>query len=236
MYAKYAYLVEKTPKKSGNSNRSNKVLKPYHHITLDREFKFYCKVWEKFLDAKDHSNFCRPMLDLSANNSVVIGFFSDASAAKDLGFGCFFGKYWLYGTWEPSYISNFKPSIEYLELFAMVASIITWSYDLRNARVTVWCDNKSVVHMVNQISSSCPNCMYLICMLTLDNLRFNRRVFAQHLTSQQNFLADALSRGRIAKFKKLAPPGTSPSPDKISEKVWPASKLWNAYLDPTGLL
>ena len=74
-----------------------------------------------------------------------IGFASDASAAETLGYGAIFKDKWLFGQWEPGYIKNLKPSIEYLELFALTAGILTWGHLIRNVRILVWCDNASVV-------------------------------------------------------------------------------------------
>ena len=162
------------------------------------------------------------MLDLSETVSAeFLGFLSDASAKETLGFGCVFGNKWIFAMWEPNYISKYKPSIEYLELYALVAGILTWEFDLKNIRMIVKCDNQAVVCMVNKLSSSCPH-----CILVLNNLKFKRRIFAQFLGTKQNFLADSLSRGKLSKFFSLAPSLVNRSPDQISELIWPASKIW----------
>ena len=69
----------------------SKNLKPYHHMKLDQEFRFDCKVWRTFLTNFNDAVVCRPMIDLSnTQNSVCLNFYSDASANERLGMGAVF--------------------------------------------------------------------------------------------------------------------------------------------------
>ena len=90
----------------------------------------------------------------------------------------------------------------------------------------IFCDNSAVVAMLNNMASSCHNCMYLLHLVTLNNLINNRRAFAQHSTSEDNFLSDSLSRMQFKKFHRLAPQGMDPEPTRISPMVWPPSHIW----------
>ena len=220
MYAKYAILTDR--------NTPQSRLQKHHHITLDTEFKSDCQVWKEFLtDSKNSVTVCRPMVDLSTYLTAhEIFFYSDASAGECRGMGCVFQNDWLFAMWEPNYIRDYKPSIEYLELLALCAGIFTWEHHLKNVRIIVFCDNQAVVAMVNNLTSGCRNCMHLICLLVLNGLRFNRRVFAHYVTSKSNFLADSLSRGLLQKFRSLALHTMHEFPMEISSTVWPASKLW----------
>ena len=104
--------------------------------------------------------------------------------------------------------------------------MFTWERKLTNALVTVFCDNQSVVEMVNLGVSSCKNYMYLLHLLVLNRLEHNRCVFARHVVSSKDILADSLLRLKIAKFKALDPPGTKLDPEITSPKIWPMSHLW----------
>ena len=203
--------------------------KPYHHVKLDSKFKKDCQVWLQFLSSTNLAEIVnRPMVDLS---EVVmakdISFTSDASAAEHLGFGCLLQDKWIFAKWEPGYIKLFNPSIEYLELYALCAGLLTWEDHpaLNNCRIVVFCDNQAVVHMVNNTTSSCPNCMFLLRILMLNGLRHNRRVFARYISTKDNFLSDALSRQKISLFKKQAP-WARRYPDAVHPDLWPASKIW----------
>ena len=61
-----------------------------------------------------------------------IGFTSDASKNSKLGFGCIMKNSWLWGRWEPGFVETFDPSIEFLELFALCAGVLTWEAQLVN--------------------------------------------------------------------------------------------------------
>ena len=218
MYAKYSRYLGKGAKSK---------LKHYHHVRLDKEFKFNCQVWTMFLSGQMTNVVCRPIVDL---NTVLLAnqlnFYSDASASPNLGFGAIFDNQWLFSQWEPGYIDTYHPTIEYLELYALCAAILTLGWQLKNSRIIVFCDNIAVVHMINKATSSCKNCMNLIRLLTLSGLIDNRRVFARHVHGVNNELADSLSRLQFDRFWNLAPPSMSPNPSSINSQVWPASKIW----------
>ena len=207
-------------------NGDQKILKPYHHVRLDREFKLDCEVWKSFL-MESTIGVCRPMIDLSEHlTATQIDFWTDASAAPDLGFGGVYGKHWLFGAWPPGFIKDKKPSIAYLELYALVISVIAWDEYLRNVRVILYCDNQATVEMVNQTTSGCSKCMVLIRILVLSGLKSNRRVYARYVKSRDNGKADALSRLKLSKFFSLTTPDTDSEPTRLPDTLWPINKLW----------
>ena len=167
------------------------------------------------------------MIDLigPAQSSEEICFYSDASGSKILGYGCIYKDQWIYGQWEAEFMELNKPSIEYLEMFALVAGVFTWEKQLGNRRIVVFCDNEAVVQMINTMTSGCKNCMILLRLLTLNNLQFNRRVAAKYINTKKNFLADSLSRNQLTRFRKLGP-HMKKYPDTIHPQLWPMSKLW----------
>ena len=128
--------------------------------------------------------------------------YTDASGK--IGYGCSFKENWFYDFWDPEFIKRERPSIQYLELFALCAAIVTWSHLLWNTRIIIFCDNKGVRDVVNSMSTGCKNSMVLLHILVLNNLIYNRRVFVKYIETKKNDLADALSRGKIATFKRLA--------------------------------
>ena len=80
--------------------------------------------------------------------------------------------------------------------------------------------------MINNSSSSCHNCMHLIRMLVLDNIIHYRRIFAKYVRSEDNELADALSRLQFLRFWRLAPRDMNEQPTTLSEALWPMSRIW----------
>ena len=105
----------------------------------------------------------------------------DLTANENLGFGVLFNKSWTFGILEPGFIKKENPNIEYLELYAVCIGIFCWGYSIKNARVIIYCDNEAVVHMINNSSSKCKNCMYLLRLIVTNNLVNNRRPFTWHV-------------------------------------------------------
>ena len=199
MYAKYSMVVNVKGIGEKYHQLSNLYkMKQHYHVTLDREFKKDCQVWLDFLTGDTQSVINRLMVDLLSSPILTadqIQFYSDASASKRLGFGCILNDHWIQGFWVEEFITLYDPSIEFLELYALVAGIFTWQNEnqLQNCRVRVFCDNQAVVQMINNLTSSCPKCMTLIRMFVLNGLKYNRRVTAVYIDTKSNFLADTLS-------------------------------------------
>ena len=177
-------------------------LKQYHHVSLSKDVLRDCEMWEVFLNNASHWAVCHPMVDIQGiyAETVTLNFYSDASLNSNFGFGAIFNDRWIYGCWGRTFVLQNSPSIAFLELFTLVAAILTWGDRLINIRVVTWCDNETVKHAVNKLTSGCEQCMKLIRLLTLDNLKNNRRVFVKYVKSRDNVLADALSCLDFARF------------------------------------
>ena len=100
-----------------------------------------------------------------------MNFFTAVSGAETLDFGCFFNRDWCYGGWKSNYIRILNLSIEYLELYALTVASELWAGRLQNRRVIIFCDNKSVVEMINKAVSSCKNYMVLIRLIALTSIK-----------------------------------------------------------------
>ena len=211
--------------------RDNKgdPLKQYHHVNLKGKFIDDCLVWKQFLQNASAVELCRPFVDINSFASAKeLNFYSDASLNENFSFGAIFGDRWIAGLWGKDFIATEKPSIEFLELFALVAALLTWgnSSELSNTRVVIFCDNQAMMSMVNNLASNCHQCMKLIRILTLNNLQFNRRVFVKYVKSKENVLADAISRTNWSKFWSYTPKTMKRCPDSLPAQIWPVTKIW----------
>ena len=211
------------------TDKTGNPLKQFHHVNLDREFKKDCAVWKQFITGCDNSILCRPFIDFEATSTAtILEFYSDASMTA---LGATYGNRWIVGIWGKQFTQIERPSIEFLELFALVAAILAWGWkdELKNSWVVVYCDNKSVRDMINGTGmvSHCHQCMKLLRILALDNIAHNRKVMVQYVKSEDNTLADAISRLNFVKFWKYAAKEMFPKPDKIPSQIWPVAKVWN---------
>ena len=208
-----------------------KGLKVHHHVSIDKEFKADCKVWQGFLDVNKSDNLscCRPFIDLIGSTSATdIGFYTDSSANPELGFGGILGAIdWFYGKWEEGYVDKHKPSIEYLELYAVTVGLWIWSEQFWDKRIVIHCDNMAVVGMINKTSSSCQHCMCLLRKVVKRSMMYNYHVYATYVKSKSNDLADSLSQLQFRRFWALCGSDRSPKPAVLPDELWPASHLWN---------
>ena len=229
MYAKFSGWV-----RLGNTTHKSqelvhtKFLKQHHHVRLDAEFKNDCKVWAEFLDSNDSMSYCHPYVDLSTTiTAEILDFYTDAAKGKSLGFGGSFGPHWLFGQWEPGFIEENDPSIEFLELYAVCISVFAWCQQLKNQQVILFCDNQAVVNMINNTSAKCPHCMQLIRKLTLKSRLMNMHIFARWVRGVENQRADLLSRQKVQQFwfiMRNKPLDTYST--ELPKELWSLSKIW----------
>ena len=131
----------------------------------------------------------------------------------------------MYQKWDAKFIKEKNLSIGYLELYALLATVLNWIKKFRNRRIVLFCDNISVVHMVNNTSSSCKNCMVLIRKLVLISLIENVRIYTKYVASKDNTRADMLSQLKIQAFKDKFPEADEFN-TLVPEEIWPMRKLW----------
>ena len=199
--------------------------KPHHHIDLTSEFKADLNVWLQFM--AHQSLVARPLADLSTKARCVrVNFFTDASRNKELGCGGISGKSWFHMRWDPLFIQNYSPSIAYLELFALTVGVTLWIHKYQNRKIAIFCDNQSVMHMVNRTTSKCKNCMFLIRHIVLLSLIHNVKIQVKYVTSKNNLLSDCLSRNKLKLFKKLAGRRVHRIPDPVPAKFVNMASFW----------
>ena len=138
-------------------------MKQHHHVYLSKEVRDDCEVWKVFLENATNQHICRPLIDLDSTiTSEKLRFYTDASL---IGMGAIFGDGWLWLQWNQHFIANEKPSIEFLELYILVAAMVTWGSLITNTRVIIFCDNTAVWDMINGdlgMTTHCPQCLKLL--------------------------------------------------------------------------
>ena len=200
-----------------NTLLNGKQLKPYHHIKISEENSLDLLAWKEFL--ANPLGFYRPFMDTVAIGAQVIDMYLDASGNYKLGFGAYCGPEWTFGQWDETFCNMVKPSIEYLELYAVLVAVINWIKIFEDRRIVLFCDNESEVHMINNSTSNCKNCMILIRLLTAESILRNVRVYAKHVGTKENGKADALSRLDFDRFQRLAGGSMNVKPTQIPDKI-----------------
>ena len=164
-------------------------------------------------------------MDFQPITAVEVDMYSDASGNFDLGFGAYCGSEWTFGQWDKAFMEEVEPSIEYLELYALLVGVLNWARLFHNKRITLFCDNQVVVHMINNNSAKCGHCMKLIRILVLESMVQNVRIYAKYVNTKANGKADALSRLDLERFWKLGS-YMNQLPTAIPDDLWPMYKVW----------
>ena len=109
--------------------------------------------------------------------------FLRCSAAGAIGFGGYLQGKWFQGHWPPQLRLNRERgiSIEWQELFPIVVACSIWHQFLAGKRLQIWCDNESVVSIINSGHSKVPGIMELVRRLVLLSMQHNFLVRARHL-------------------------------------------------------
>jgi len=177
------------------------VFQPHHHIKLSSGFFKDLTMWQLFLSDWNGANF---FLSTSWVDSDSLLLHTDASGS--LGFGGIFGSKWFQGGWQTNQqLGQPGTSIAWQELFALVVACHLWGKEFSNKRILFFCDNESVVNIVNSKRSRIPRVMDLVRHLTLLTLKYNFYLKVRHIEGKRNEIADSISRFQMARFRQLAP-------------------------------
>ena len=121
--------------------------------------------------------------------------FTYASGA--LGFGTYFNGSWLGGSWPPHQITH---SIQWKELFVILAAATTWADQLSCQRIKFFCNNMVIVQAWQSQSTKHPDIVDLYRRLLMVAAQHNFTLFMSHLLGRSNEIADALSRNNLTNF------------------------------------
>ena len=202
------------------------LTKPHHHFNISAEFRMDLTMWRDFLEHP--AAFSRSFFDLDEELYFAPqDFFTDASSTK--GCGGYHLDQWFILEWPEEFLTMAQPSINYLELYALTLGILTWGHWHKNRNIVIFCDNQSVIQMVNKVTSSCANCMVLIRFIVLHCMIHNIRIRVKYVKSQDNTFADLLSRMKYKEFRQLSRRQNKifkNLPEIIPECLWPMEKIW----------
>ena len=208
----------------------NGLTKENHHLYVKKEMRLDLEMWETFLTHP--TAFCRPFFEFSDKCAQTMDWYTDAAKAKDLGCGGYHKNEWFMLQWDEEFL-ELDPSINYLELFAVTVSVLLWAHKYKNQTLILFCDNMSVVQMINNNSSKCQNCMILIRILVLHSLVNNVKITAKHVKGVNNVIADMISRMKYKEFRNYTKNHNlrfDSHPREIPEILQSPQKLWQVEL------
>ena len=178
------------------------IKQPYHFVRLNAGFYKDLSMWEVFLT---NWNGISLFLESEQTPSPSLQLFTDAAGST--GFGGYLAGQWFHGHWLPEQEINKTTgiSIAWQELYPIYLACFLWGSQWTTKRIVFFCDNESVVQILNQKTSKCPKIMDLLRPIVLCTLRHNFTFTAKHVRGLDNGIADSLSRFQLDRFKQLAP-------------------------------
>ena len=156
-------------------------------------------MWKLFLI---HFKGWKPIIHPSVQRSQMVELFADASGNVNLGWGTWLPHMgvWMHAQWEVKCFEKFNPSIDFLELYALLAGVVTWVPHLTNHTVLFCSDSTLTVHaLINKSSDSCQM-MILLQFLTLFCMLNNITITAKHISGKTNLICDYLSQFKFQEF------------------------------------
>ena len=159
-------------------------------------------MWKAFLTGW---NGCSFFLDTTVTPSPYLELYTNASGS--IGFGGYFHGWWFQGRWPPHMQLNreWGISIGWQELFPIVVACAIWFPHFSGKQVQFWCNNESVVAIINSGHSKAPHIMDLLRFLVLVSMKHNFFVQVCHVPGVCNETADAVSRFQDVCFRAVAP-------------------------------
>ena len=128
-------------------NRSTTVDRLHHHLRIGAEARADLEWWARFLPQwNGRAKFLEPQWSSPASLNLS----TDASGSH--GFGAYFDRAWLRGTWPPHQTLP-RRSIQWQELFVILVAASAWSQRLCSRHVTLHGDNQAVVQAWSGLSS-----------------------------------------------------------------------------------
>lgn len=90
-------------------------------------------------------------------------------------------------------------------LVPIALSIFLWGYQFRNKNILFHTDNAAVVSILNNKSSKFDRVMSLLRPVVYWTLLLNFQFKTKYIFSVDNCIADAIFRGQVERFRRLAP-------------------------------
>ena len=188
---------------------STTVERMHHHITLNSEARADIQWWINFLPQWTATSMIPPV---RAIRSTDLQLYTDAS---DIGFGAIYGTQWIQGAWDNN---DLALSIDYRELYAIVAATFTWGHKWKGQRIVFITDNKPITQIWDKGTSPSIPIMALIRPLYLFAACSGFSVSFKHIFGIDNVAADALSRFQMDRFC-AAMPSADPHPTLVPRSI-----------------
>lgn len=134
------------------------------------------------------------------HSSNSMRFFTDA--APSVSFGGFFQGEWFAGPWPLSFPNHASSSAL---IYLITVACHVWGHLWLRKCISVLCDNKAVVGIINKVHPPCRDIMPFMRSITWSSITHNFIISARHVPGHLSVVADSLSRFHFQTFRNLCP-------------------------------
>ena len=180
----------------------------HHHVGISPSARADLIWWRDCIQSHNGTR----LINVDWSVGTVNHIFTDAS---DYGCGGYFDDSWFAIVYTGSFSALRDQSINWRELHTAVKALVTWAPSIAGSRVIFHIDNMVTCHLLNKLYSPIPPLMELVRAWCLTIEAHSIEVCVVYISTEDNYLADSLSRGDIDQFRSRVP--GSPV------QVWPAS-------------
>lgn len=171
----------------------------HYKIKLNQEAKADIRWWQNFLPTWNGISIIDGSKWLT-NSEICL-----QTDSSDLAAGCVYKSEWFFVKFEGEHAYMKDKSINWRELYAIVKATATWCELLRAKKVIFYCDNLSIVYILQSGCSKNPDIMKLVRALFFIAARYQIEYTAKHIPGIMNTNADHLSRLKIDEFMASCP-------------------------------
>ena len=180
-------------------DQAKEIAHLHYKVKLSHAFKQDVVWWLHYLPTWNGKSM---FYDEVWTSSVDLHLYTDAS---DLAVSGYFQGSWFVIPFTGR-LSDLKAhSINWRELYAIVAAAATFGSAWSNKRIMLHCDNQCIVEVVRSGTCKNPQIMDLVRLLFFISATYRFEVSSCYVSTTTNDIADSLSRLQFARFFHLAP-------------------------------
>ena len=118
-------------------------------------------MWRTFLET---FRGWQPIIPNKVKEATAVELYTDAAGNPALGWGAYLPSQglWMFQQWDKHWFNEFKPSIDFLELYALLAGLVMWASHFIDKTIIFRSDNMPAMHALTNKSSHSSQMLKLL--------------------------------------------------------------------------
>jgi len=179
------------------------ISRAHHRLRISSGIRQDLTMWLSFLLNFNGVTYIPPS---AWSDSDALQLFTDSAGSPELGAGCFFQGEWSFFQWPASWgKGGILRDITFLEMVPVVLASMLWGEKLRHRKVLLFIDNEALCCVINKQTAKSKRLMQLVRQFVLLAMEHGILFKARHVVSENNCIADSISRKQWERFRREAP-------------------------------